>query len=506
MANNLYIFCIGGTGSRVLKSLTMLLASGVTMGTFDEIVPIIIDPDRSNGDKGRTEKILDYYKTIHDCCAVSKNCDFFKVNIKPLGQISIQPGASVGSTNNFALDIPNTQNTKFKDFINYQQLGANDPNKYLTELLFSDQNLNSDLDEGFKGNPNMGCIVLNTLPGSPTFQSIAQSINPGDRIFIVSSIFGGTGAAGFPLLLKNIRQGVVNGQTYAAMQNAPIGALSVLPYFKVKGNINGAQINSNTFFTKTKAALSYYGNNLGGINDLYYAGDTGNNNAYDYAEGKNEQQNNAHFIELISALAIIDFAQNAHPGTVANPVYKEFGIVNTQKALCFSDLSQNTNNIIQYPLKRYFYFNLFTIDSLTGRNLKHPYANCYKPRLNDDFFQNQKDSVFKTIQDFNLSFRIWLGEMAENDISFMPFLVSASKNPSDQRVSDVTPEKDNIFRLINGVNKKEKWFRADNIELFIKKLDIAAQKVGSYTEKNNETGNAAKRLLEIFSLATKELA
>ena len=41
--SKIYIFGIGGTGSRVIKSLTMLLASGVQMDS-DAIVPIIIDP------------------------------------------------------------------------------------------------------------------------------------------------------------------------------------------------------------------------------------------------------------------------------------------------------------------------------------------------------------------------------------------------------------------------------------------------------------------------------
>ena len=46
--SKLYVFGIGGTGSRVIKSLTMLLASGVRMKS-DAIVPIIIDPDVAAG-------------------------------------------------------------------------------------------------------------------------------------------------------------------------------------------------------------------------------------------------------------------------------------------------------------------------------------------------------------------------------------------------------------------------------------------------------------------------
>lgn len=47
--SKIFIFGIGGTGSRVLRSLTMILATGVKFGA-DEIVPIIIDPDAANAD------------------------------------------------------------------------------------------------------------------------------------------------------------------------------------------------------------------------------------------------------------------------------------------------------------------------------------------------------------------------------------------------------------------------------------------------------------------------
>ena len=53
---NLYIFAIGGSGSRVIRSLTMLLAAGVHAD--GNIIPIIIDPDTSNGDLARTVNVL----------------------------------------------------------------------------------------------------------------------------------------------------------------------------------------------------------------------------------------------------------------------------------------------------------------------------------------------------------------------------------------------------------------------------------------------------------------
>ena len=62
--SKLYVFAIGGSGSRVLRSLTMLLSSGVH--TDYEIVPMIVDPDQSNGDLVRTVDIMRSYENIHN--------------------------------------------------------------------------------------------------------------------------------------------------------------------------------------------------------------------------------------------------------------------------------------------------------------------------------------------------------------------------------------------------------------------------------------------------------
>lgn len=80
-------------------------------------------------------------------------------------------------------------------------------NKAMMKILFSDKNLNSSMDVGFKGNPNIGSVVLNQIVRSVDFEDFANSFEADDKIFIISSIFGGTGASGFPLLLKTLRTG-----------------------------------------------------------------------------------------------------------------------------------------------------------------------------------------------------------------------------------------------------------------------------------------------------------
>ena len=54
------------------------------------------------------------------------------------------------------------------------------------------------MDIGFVGNPNIGSVVLNQFKESEAFKQFAANFSPDDRIFIVSSIFGGTGRGWFP--------------------------------------------------------------------------------------------------------------------------------------------------------------------------------------------------------------------------------------------------------------------------------------------------------------------
>src|SRR5574344_660813 len=63
--SKLYVLGIGGTGERVLRSLTMIMASGVPAFDNYEVYPIIIDYDANCGDKNRTVKLLKTYTDIN---------------------------------------------------------------------------------------------------------------------------------------------------------------------------------------------------------------------------------------------------------------------------------------------------------------------------------------------------------------------------------------------------------------------------------------------------------
>ena len=65
--SRLFLFAIGGTGARVVRSLTMLLASGIDgLNSTIQVVPIIVDFDLSNGDKTRALSALEKYNIINN--------------------------------------------------------------------------------------------------------------------------------------------------------------------------------------------------------------------------------------------------------------------------------------------------------------------------------------------------------------------------------------------------------------------------------------------------------
>jgi len=429
----LYVFGIGGTGSRVLKSLTMLLASGVKINA-DEIVPIVIDPDHAAADLTRTIKLMQDYNKIYnriDHNNYNKNA-FFGTKIN----LDIIPGVR--------MPLHNTENTDFQTYIGLQMMtdenGKHNANYALAKMLFSEKNLNSTMEVGFKGNPNIGSVVLNQFAMSDEFKNFAARVEQDDRIFIISSIFGGTGASGFPLLLKNLR---AIGDTLSGcenVKNAVIGAISVLPYFDVAPDNNPderrrSEIDSATFISKTKAALSYYERNMTEANVLYYIADN-ISKQYANSEGGTTQQNDAHFIELVAALAIVDFAGLTDLGTTNGKPdsikYKEFGIKTEAEEIAFNDLDSVTNSNIKKPLTTFTLFCKYLTEQIHDSYKSQPWAKDHKfddNFLNSPFYKSE-------LADLRNAYLKWLAEMAANKRSFKPF--------------DLREKKGDVFSLITG--------------------------------------------------------
>lgn len=462
----LYIFAIGGSGSRVLRSLTMLLANGVECKS--EIVPMIIDPDYSNGDLVRTVDLMRLYSQIHSNLVFSNNTSnkFFSSKI------------STFNNEDFLLPLVGTSGITFENYIELNTMSRE--NQAFMKMLFSNMNLSSDMNVGFKGNPNIGSVVLNQFTDSATFKNFETDFVQGDRIFIISSIFGGTGASGFPLLLKNMRS-----STNTALKDAPIGAVTLLPYFNLKTDKNSS-IKADSFVTKAKAALNYYEKNVTGnntLNDIYYLGDDLSSEGYNNCDGGGSQQNKAHLVELLAALAIIDFNSKEFVLPIRTS-FHEFGLnSNAAQTVTFSDFGLSTLELLIKPMSQF----AFMISYLNNRNKEHRISQKWaKERgnlLGDSFFSSH---FFKLLLGFKKSYEEWISELKENRIGFKPFL-------DDNSMSDV-------LEIVDGFKPKYGFMP------FSKKgHDLIDERMGKNLSKIQNNTDAAQAFIELFYITTKEL-
>ena len=417
--SKLYVFAIGGSGSRVLRSLTMLLSSGVH--TDYEIVPMIVDPDQSNGDLVRTVDIMRSYENIHNALSFNNNekNEFFK-----------NPISALNNDGNYLLPLIGTSGISFENYLSLSTMSLE--NQAIMRMLFSNANLASDMNVGFKGNPNIGSIVLNQFTDSKDYNTFATNFVNGDKGFIISSIFGG--ASGFPLLLKNMR---TNSNT--ALANAPIGAVSLLPYFNLKTD-KKSSIQADSFITKAKAALNYYEKNVTGNNtldDMYYLGDDFSAAGYDNCDGGGNQQNNAHLVEMLAALSIIDFAgKQSQQNTVKNTNFHEFGLESDSQNVMFADFGIETNNIIRKPLSMMAILNSYLNNRDASHRSSQKWAKDKSSILGDSFWRS---SNFSTYNKYKQCFEEWLSEMKENHISFEPFRLDKSSVDALDIVVGITP-------------------------------------------------------------------
>jgi len=438
----LFLFAIGGTGSRVLKSLLMLSAAGVRAldenGRPVEIVPIIIDPHKGNEDLKRTEALLNDYREIHSRLYNKQQEPegFFANRIVTLRELN--EGSSVALNDTFIFNLGAVENSKFREFIGYDTM--NEANQALTSLLFADYQLENKMNIGFVGSPNIGSVALNEIKDSNEFKAFANAFREGDRIFFISSIFGGTGASGFPIMVKNIRQatnleGIENRD---ALSHAAIGGLTVLPYFNLEGNKDDQRIATSDFIVKTQSALYYYKGTLTGehdnnVNAIYYLGDQVHSLPYKYDPGEGGQRNNAHLVELIGALAPINFV-GMKINSNASKAY-EYALAKDDLNVNFFTLGAHTRRLIYEPMVKFHLLDMFLntgFEDIIGQGFTEDTPKIKRDMLVSQFYRTLKDNFLGAYQQ-------WLGEMFNNMRKVMLF----------------TPHEHDMSQIINGVSTRK---------------------------------------------------
>jgi hypothetical protein len=448
----LFVFGIGGTGSRVIKSLTMLLASGMKPSNFDTIIPILIDPHKDLKELNDCKKLIRLYskineRTYQDTTGISDG--FFRIKMTTLKSVATD------KTLKDDIEFDERHNEPFGDFINKPGIRQKSQSTLdLLSLLYSDKNFSQPLSVGFKGNPHMGSVVLNSIIGGPAYNAFKSTFAAGDRIFIISSVFGGTGAAGFPLLLQNFRQ---SDNQY--LRDSYIGALSVMPYFKLSEPGQTSDIDSNDFMTKTKSALTYYTRadftNL--YDSMYYIADP-DKQTDPYKNDEHKQENKSHIVELLGALSIFHFASNnSHRGSV-----NEYCLGANDEKINLDSIGNTTKEALGHNITAlHLLSKLHPAIKSDAKSLTFCRVNDFNSTFFSDTYFTDSENGLETF--FTNYYNTWISELNENQRGFSPFnlkvtksfnsLVNGESYQSDKHILDnIIKRPTDISDLLNRVS------------------------------------------------------
>lgn len=344
--NNLYVVAVGGSGERILRSFTMALIAGVDIKA-NKVIPVIVDNDANSRALTNCQDLIRAYRDskmpgVH---ALYKNISpemptFCHVDIAEPIVLDVS-GGNIGDLNN-VIGCPSSQGEKDPNDKAIKSLNAE------RELLFTDSELTMPLNVGFVGCPNIGSVVMNSMSLSDHQFQAVMSASQQDGVIVIGSLFGGTGAAGIPLIVNKLLQ-------TNSTDKPLIGVIAMLPYFQIDTEENqndtpelkkgGYNVHSDIFDLKTRAALMYYDKHMSKRLDyMYYVGDD-NPSTFKKSLGGPNQDNPATICDLMAAMAIVDFTKgdNTEVTTYKKPIWG------------FSDnenVNSNTSGIFNADLKR----------------------------------------------------------------------------------------------------------------------------------------------------------
>ena len=216
-----HLIGIGGTGAKTIEALTLLCAAGRGPQALSVI---FLDPDTANGNIERSREAFEAYRS----CRTPDNGATW-------GDAGLLSTALSGGevVTPFENDVAPT----LSGWLKYDALQQQRPEMAdLIDVLYTEEEKETPLEKGFRGHPSIGSAVM---AGQVTFQqtiqfqqlqaAVEQDVGNGETatIVLVGSIFGGTGAAGFPTVARMLREEFADH----AGGMVQLGGVLVLPYF-----------------------------------------------------------------------------------------------------------------------------------------------------------------------------------------------------------------------------------------------------------------------------------
>ena len=307
------IIGIGGTGAKVVEAVLNLAAMGIGPSSLQVG---FVDQDESNGNLNRALTVFDAYRAARadwrdgatHSIAGTEDCAILKTDVQPIdGKKGLWIPESVQGATLAGI------------------FGPMGPDRFLFDALFEtgtdeeSEEQDLDLKVGYRGRPNIGAaaMTLKSERGGDFWNAITESIKKAGkgkvRIMLTGSIFGGTGAAGFPTIARLIRNRLTEAKIKA--ESVHIGGILMQPYFWFPDpgddqDQNVARAHEQAI--QSSGALRHYHQLLGDrgqhlFDQLYMVGWDPFFSIDKHAKGLIDQRNPALLPELVAASAAVRF-------------------------------------------------------------------------------------------------------------------------------------------------------------------------------------------------------
>lgn len=415
-----YIIAMGGTGCRVMRSFYHLCASGAFKGYSFKVM--CADSDTANGDKGILSEVMVKYRDIND-------------------RFHIFPEISLGGDGGFWSPLQSI-NDSMGQSLDSAMFG--DEAKAVFNLLYTPDEQNKVLSGGFYGHTSIGSffmvksIIDEKGAYTEAWHNFFGDIDPTeDKIFIIGSLFGGTGASGIPTLARIIHD---NPST----ATAKIGAMLVMPYFKMQNGMNDSdtidRIDWRLFTSKVQSALSFYEdqNFSETFQTMYFLGE--DKDKFMFVPNEPEgvtQRNKANHIEALAACSVLDFMNVPMENGFEIKMFRD----GADDADLFGSVAEGRD--IYGGLVRFFAFSVMHTRYFNPAVIKHNSGNF---RIAEGWITRfdipENDS--KLFADYALKFKEWVYEVSVNSKENGKFctIYSTEENTAGESCAD--------------------WFKADN--------------------------------------------
>ena len=280
--------------------------------TPDPVRIVFVDQDEGNGNVTRAKIAVKIYSKCYEIFKDDPQRPWMQTPIEIFDEMVWSPVKEAGKS--------------LGRFFNYDLLQQSKPElKHLFDVLYTENERETPLVDGFRGYPAIGSAVMSRLnlseeqPWKRLIETIKRDTSDqAPKIFLCGSVFGGTGASGLHAISR-----ILAKQLEYEVGEVKIGGLLMLPYFTFpteQAPKDEIYASPEQFLLNTEVALRYYraqarnqGENYGGTNYLgfdaiYLLGMPELSQVNEkFKLGRAAQENNPHFIELYAALAARHF-------------------------------------------------------------------------------------------------------------------------------------------------------------------------------------------------------